>query len=289
MDKRSLTTRERKLWRDARTAQMRLAERVNRKHKQYDPFRNSAISHTAHINRNVAVDGSRPGREVIKAPSQMNFQAQCKETIQFLGAIRLEILQGRTHNVLIDMSHVNEISPAAAVVLLAEITRCAIYARASKKVHGNYPATDRAKQVLTDIGFFRAFQVKAPKFEIGAESRVYVKTISGNKSDGRYTRPLLSLFEQVCGLDGIASKRLYAALIECMDNVRGHAYPELPGDRADLTGEWWMCGFADPVNDQLALVFYDLGEGITTTIKRKRSVRLKSYWNFSDTKFSTKQ
>lgn len=284
MEKKKLTKRERRLIRDQRISEIRALERTTRKRKFYDPFRTSTISHAARLNRNVLVDGSRPGRSIVKSPSQLNFQTASSETIQFLQSIRAELLEGRTHNVLIDISNLENISPASAVVLLAEITRCTLYANGQKRVHGNYPKTDRAKQVLTDIGFFKAFQVKAPAYVLGEESRVYVKTLSGNKSDGRYTRPVLSLFEKVCGLGIVPSKRLYAALIECMDNVRGHAYPEMPGTRADLLGEWWLCAFADPVNDQLALVFYDLGDGIPTTIKNKRSVRLRAYLGFSDTK-----
>lgn len=288
VNKKRLTQRERKLTHGMRVAEFRSTERAARKHRRYDPNRVFRISHEVKINKAVFIDGSKAGKVVVKAPPRLNFQGECKDTIKFLSEIQTEIVSGRTHNVLIDISLVEEISPAVAVVLLAEVTRCVFYARRVKRLQGNFPKTDRAKQVLTDVGFFRAFRVKSPVFTSSEASRVYVKTIAGNRSDGRYTRPLLNLFERVCGLPAIAGKRLYGALIECMDNVKGHAYPEVSGSRADLVGEWWMCGFADPVNDQLALVFYDLGEGIPTTIKRKKRIRFQSYLNFTDSRILTK-
>jgi anti-anti-sigma regulatory factor len=263
---------------------MRAEERISRKGRRYDPYRSAVISHQILVNHNVSVDGSRAGKSIIKAPRILDFKAQCDDALRFLREIRDEVIKGRTHNVLIDLAELEEISPAVAVVLLAEMTRCATYAKKSKRLTGNFPKTDRAKQLLTDIGFFRSFQVKPPEFVSSKESRVYVKTIAGNRSDGRYTKPVLQLFEQVCQLQPLAGKRLYGALIECMDNVKGHAYPENIGDRPDLIGEWWMCGFADPINRQLALVFYDQGAGIPTTIKRKRSIRMKSYLNFDDSR-----
>ena len=259
-----------------------------RKGRKYNPFRGTLIQHQVKINHNVLIDGSKLGRVIVKAPTRLNFSEQCGSALLFLSSIRNEIIKGRTHNVLIDLSELEEISPACAVVLLAEMTRCTQYVRRIKKIRGNFPKTDRAKQVLTDIGFFRSFQVKPPKFESSKETRVFIKTIAGNRSDGRYAKPFLQLFEQVCQFDAIASKRLYGALIECMDNVKGHAYPLNVGSRPDLIGEWWMCGFADPVNRQLALVFYDQGDGIPATIKTKRSIRLRSYLNFDDSRILKK-
>lgn len=284
MNKPNLTRREQRLARDRRTAVLRAEERISRKGKRYDPYKSSVISHQLRVNHNVAVDGTKAGRTVVKAPKLLDFKEKCDDALRFLREVREEVINGRTHNVLVDLTELEEISPACAVVLLAEMTRCAIYAKKSKRLSGNFPKTDRAKQMLTDIGFFRSFQVKPPEFVSSRESRVYVKTMAGNKSDGRYTKPLLELFEKVCQLRPVAVKRLYGALIECMDNVKGHAYPENIGDRPDLIGEWWMCGFADPVNRQLALVFYDQGEGIPTTIKRVRSIRMRSYLNFDDSR-----
>jgi len=136
--------------------------------------------------------------------------------------------------------------------------------------------------MLRDVGFFAAFQVKAPDITSPTKDRVYVRTASGNQSDGRYTRPFLSLFERVAALTPLASKRLYSALIECMDNVKAHAYdPSIIGD-PNLVDEWWLGGFADPVRRRLALVFYDTGHGIPRTIKQRRMLRVANYARISD-------
>jgi len=212
----------------------------------------------------------------------LDFSAHYHQSLIFLNEIRWELLHGRTHNVLIDVRQLVEISAPAAIVLLAELSRCTAYTQRQKSVRGNYPASDRAKQMLRDVGFFAAFQVKAPDITSPTKDRVYVRTASGNQSDGRYTRPFLSLFERVAALTPLASKRLYSALIECMDNVKAHAYdPSIIGD-PNLVDEWWLGGFADPVRRRLALVFYDTGHGIPRTIKQRRMLRVANYARISD-------
>jgi hypothetical protein len=98
----------------------------------------------------------------------------------------------------------------------------------------------------------------------------------------RLAGPLMKMFEHIGGMDPPVSKKLYGALIECMDNVKAHAYPPGVMPRPDLIGEWWMAGFADPAKDQLAFVFLDQGAGIPTTIKDKRSIRFQSYFSFHE-------
>lgn len=281
--KNALTKRTRRLQRDARIALLRNAERLRRADKHYNPHKGLALKHDIEINHNITIR-ALPGRVVVAAPEHLDFREHIEQATAFLQALRNEAIRGSTYNILIDLSALVEVSPAAGTVLLAEVTRCMVYTRKVKHLQGNYPKSDRAKQMLTDIGFFRAFQIRPPTFEASKQTRVYVKTISGNQSDGRYTRPLLNLFESVCNLHPLASKRLYGSLIECMDNVSGHAYPLDRASEPYLIGEWWMAGFADPVRRQLAIVFYDSGQGIPTTIKRKRSVRFKSYLNFTDSR-----
>ena len=73
-----------------------------------------------------------------------------------------------------------------------------------------------------------------------------------------------------------------------MDNVKAHAYPDSETPRAELIGEWWMAGYVDPTSQQIAFTFFDQGVGIPTTIKQKRSVRFKSYLNFTDQRIISK-
>jgi len=157
MNKSSLTRREQRLARDRRTAILRAQERLARKGRRYDPYKSTVISHELRLNHNVSVDGTKAGKVTISAPKILDFMSQCDDALRFLREIREEVIKGRTHNVLVDLAELEEISPACAVVLLAEMTRCATYSKKSKRLIGNFPKTDRAKQVLTDIGFFRSF------------------------------------------------------------------------------------------------------------------------------------
>ena len=276
--------RVRWLWRQQQLTTARFKHRLARRHKHYDPYKKFVITHRVRLNDGFQLAGIEPGVATVRAPSDLGFTAHAKETLTFLADLRFELLEGKKYNILVDMSSVDEISLPAAVVLLAEVTRCLLYVRKMKNVRGNYPRGDRARQILADIGFFSAFGAKKPPISTPPSDRVYVHTAFGNRSDGRYTRPFLALFERMTNLPPLASKRLYGALIECMDNVRTHAYETHDEAAPDVVGEWWLCGFADPVRQQVALVFYDLGVGIPATIKRRRTVRFQSYINFTDSR-----
>jgi hypothetical protein len=262
----------------------RFQRRLLRRNKHYDPNKSFVIKHVVQLNEAFQLRDVEPGTNTVSSPQNLDFGHHANETLTFLVRLREELLAGRKYNVLIDLSPLEEISLPAAVVLLAEVSRCLLYVRSHKKIRGNYPKTDRAQQILADIGFFAAFGAKKPRPLIPKSDRVYVRTACGNQSDGRYTRQFLALFHRVMGLPVVASKRLYSALLECMDNVKSHAYDVADKTGPDTIGEWWLCGFADPIRQQLALVFYDLGVGIPGTIKRRRSLRFRHYLNFTDSK-----
>jgi hypothetical protein len=138
--------------------------------------------------------------------------------------------------------------------------------------------------MLSDIGFYRVFNIRDPNIQLPPNSRIYFRAVFGESSEGKRAAPLMKMFEHVAGMHPLVSKKLYGALIECMDNVKAHAYPPSLFAKPELIGEWWMCGFADPGKGQLAFAFFDQGVGIPTTIKEKRGIRFRSYFSFSDAK-----
>lgn len=268
--------KEKLLWRK------REDHRLARLNKTYNPNKEIVIPNAVTRNEDFKIAAPSKGTRRLEAPSKLNFNEQIHETISYLQQIKLELLFGENAAVYLDLTKVDEISPEAALVLLAELTRGVYYTEKKKKIGGNYPRGDIASEMLTKIGFFKIFQIKTPQFKRSSDPRIYFKAVFGNQSDGRRTQPLTRLLDYVEGLPPLLSKKLYAALIECMDNVKAHAYPPSPTPRPDLIGEWWMAGFIDPSIQQLAIVFYDQGVGIPTTIKELRSIRFKSYISLSD-------
>lgn len=276
--KEDIRKAERRYLRQRRLQKIREARRLARLNVFYNP--NKKLGHFR-INREFRVTEPFRGKKIISFPSEFNFDTNADESILALNNLHNEILYGDFSEIFLDHTSLNEISPEAAVVLLAELKRCTAYASRRRRIRGNYPKSVAAAQMLTDIGFYRALNVAAPSQVLRERRRMYFKVISGNQTDGRIINELLSTFEQVITFDVIARKRLYGALTECMDNVRAHAY-KADKTRPDLLGEWWMAGFCDLVARQVAFIFFDQGLGIPTTLKSKLEHRVISLLSWGD-------
>ncbi len=272
---------EKRYLRQKRLHVIREAHRLSRLHVTYNPNKPVEIKHELRVNQNYTIHDPVRGKRIITLPNALNFRDEANVTLDTLKSIREEILHGSSSEVFLEQRQLQEISPEAAVVLLAEIVRCLTYASRKKSVRSNYPQDANVAKMLTDIGFYKFLNIKAPSSEIRKGSRTYFSIVSGNRTDGRIINSLIATFERVVRLGPIAKKRLYAALTECMDNVRAHAYVE-ESSRPDLLGEWWMAGFCDLSTAQVALVFFDQGVGIPTTLKTKISVKIKSALRWDD-------
>lgn len=286
----NLAKAEKRLLREKILTEKREKHRLSRLEKTYNPNKEIFIKHDIKKNEKLRLSVTSRGTRRIEAPTNLNFNESCEQTIHYFDQIKVEFIYGLSEKVFLDLSKLENISPEAALVLLAELTRGAHYAVGRKRIVGNYPKGDRASEMLVKIGFYKMFQIKTPQLskQDRDDKRIYFKAVFGNTSDGRLARPLIDMFNYIGGLSTLISKRLYGALIECMDNVKAHAYPDSSTPRAELIGEWWMAGYVDPSSQQIAFTFFDQGVGIPTTIKQKRSVRFKSYLTFTDQRIISK-
>jgi anti-sigma regulatory factor (Ser/Thr protein kinase) len=79
---------------------------------------------------------------------------------------------------------------------------------------------------------------------------------------------LIKHFKPVAKLDQESRPALYEALIECMNNVLEHAYPEKQGAPGELQ-HWWLLGYRDFAKSEVSFCFYDQGLGIPNTIRTR--------------------
>lgn len=285
-----LAKAEKRLLREKILTRKREKHRLSRLGKTYNPNKEKPLKHVVRKNEKLRLSDTNRGTRSIEAPNNLDFNEHSEQTLHYFDQIKVEFIYGLSEKVFLDLSKLENISPEAALVLLAELTRGAYYAVGRKRIVGNYPKGDRASEMLVKIGFYKIFQIKSPQLgkRDDNDKRIYFRAVFGNTSDGRLARPLIEMFNYVGGLPTLISKKLYGALIECMDNVKAHAYPDSETPRAELIGEWWMAGYADPFTQQIAFTFFDQGVGIPTTIKKKRSVRFKSYLSFTDQRIISK-
>ena len=220
------------------------------------------------------------GRETIKAPTILNLSGAMSETLKFILTIHDSILFSDKVDISIDLSGVIELSPAAALIFITEVKRCAEYA-SGRRISGQWPHDAKVMKILDDIGMFRTLNIRRPSrpdYDLS-----FFKIMEGTRSDGRIAHALIRHFERNGSFDRIARKRLFGALIECMDNVRLHAYDQ-SSRNPHLEGKWWMAGHCDFEKDNVTFLFFDQGAGIPATIKerREKSLRQRLIWPDSD-------
>jgi hypothetical protein len=197
-------------------------------------------------------------------PRELNFDGNLDETLKFFSQFRQLVHEHKPRIIRIDHSALMKVSPAAALVLIAEIVRAVEILR-NCQWFGNGAANPEARQLLGEVGYWDYFEhVKWEKSE--TESRQFLHHKTGNRTSGSVVKELIEHFLPALPLPQESKKILYPALIECMDNVMKHAYSQHDEGRLYFR-RWWLLGFRDLKTLEVFFCFYDQGVGIPQTIR----------------------
>lgn len=262
--------------RQIRLQRSREAERLARKGKVYDPDRWPFVnldSTKPMINHHFRP--TKPSQHVIRTirtPEHLDLRSHITSTLQFIHELRKQWLYGSSTKLRIDQSALQAVSPGAASLWIAEMQRCMEYQSGRKRVTGNYPRNPEARRTLAEVGFYRVLSIHPP--ETDPSSELFFRIVHGTQSDARITNRLIANFEKEYKFDVIARRRLTAALIECMDNVKQHAYDRNSGS-PDLYERWWLSGYFDSQTGLVTIVFLDQGLGIPTTLRRRENSSIR--------------
>ncbi|HEY5411967.1 MAG TPA: hypothetical protein VIJ94_14690 [Caulobacteraceae bacterium] len=120
------------------------------------------------------------------------------------------------------------------------------------------------------LGFYDLVEATARPDELPDAGPVkFVKFLSEELVQGRIADRLLDSLSDTAGRD---PQRVYAyaALMEAINNVRNHAYPD---DRIPsvfpAVPRWWAAGSYDTRTQTLQFVVYDQGVGIPATLPKR--------------------
>ena len=203
---------------------------------------------------------------------------------ELLRQLRLEVFKNRRKRVVVDLHRLENISAGPALMLVSEIKRCSAYSKGRATVTGTYPKSERSREILVKSGFFQAIGVKDPALPESIENRTYVKIEQRSQMEPELAYRLIECFNEMSALSKAERKTLYLAALECMDNVREHAY-SLESKTPYLYKEWWLAGYANHETGDIAFIFYDQGRGIPKTIQRRKHQRVVdklSHWSDAD-------
>lgn len=204
-------------------------------------------------------------RLTLISPKELGFVDYPQQTVAFLMAIRKEVHRGKNREVIIDHSNLADLSPAAALALIAELFY-AHYAQPHCILICKFPRDQAVRDLLGLIGYYKYFPA-VRWIPPTAITRFYLTHRNGEGVDQQAASDLITHLRTVGRLP---TARLYEALIEGMQNATEWGY----GNRLIGYRQWWLLGYRDSTTGEISYCFYDQGAGIPVTIRRRLKERV---------------
>jgi hypothetical protein len=217
------------------------------------------------------VVGGRRFRDII-IPTQLDFSDHKEETLKFIRMFRESAL-APIEKFRLNFGKLEGISPAASIVLLAEIYRC--WKLNKKKVPASPIQRCKIAGQLEEMGFYELLE--APRVRLNLplpsqeENKVYIKFATAVKDDGLQADKIRKAVFEECpeSFSEESRDKIYRGLLECMSNVSRHAYSEAYKAYIDFPHSdrrWWMSGYVDKTKGEVLIQFFDQGAGISNTL-----------------------
>lgn len=168
----------------------------------------------------------------------------------------------------ISFDRIEQLDPAGALVIAAE------FDRARRRFGARLPAVNVerwhpvTRDMLTGLGFFRLLEIGDEVRTMSLADQQGVWRIYPFTSDSRVgtdlARQPLQDLAAALGIEGEELfaegplRQLFRSMIDSIDNVSQHAYPDVPFEFPHV-GRWWLTGAVDFENKRLTISLYDQG------------------------------
>lgn len=246
----------------------RSAKRLRRKNRSSDsqpnpPLKERPIKVTPKQKRKKY----EPKNEEITFPADFDIVDKPNRALNFLNKLREKIMIKPVKQVRLDHQSLDYITPESAILLIAELYRADVYANRCKKI-GTLAANPAVAELLQKIGYWQYFGVAyngKSKF-----NRQFMIHKTGNRIESKLVKDAIIHFREAITFTRLEEKRLFVAIVECLDNVMNHAYPyQRKYSPPRLRHQWWFLASHDSKTKEVSFCFYDHGMGITNTIKKR--------------------
>lgn len=189
------------------------------------------------------------------------------ELLKFLAQLRSHYQNKPEMPLVIDFSNTTHFVSAGTLLLYAELNRLIAFHNNSVKLRCTEPTSNRASQVLKQIGIYRLCSNHSTVKPI-RDDVIYWQVVQGQLVDNSLCAPTIEGFQD--RIDASMIDELLGGLGEAMTNAIHHAYDNIRQDGLGYKGgtDWWM--FSQAKDGRLSVVFCDLGIGIPTTLPLKR-------------------
>lgn len=193
-------------------------------------------------------------------PEILDFVKCPQDTAKFFSLLRKRAHKCGAGEMVVNLRNVNEVTPAAALVLIAELCRINFFHR-KLKVKVALPAAPEPHALLSNVGFYEYCDGVSTEKSVSG-SRIFWKHRRGVDVRQDAVAELINFLPK---LSKSATQRLFEALVEGMQNTSEHAY-----NRSKRSYRfWWLLGYQDTKTKEMAFCFFDQGAGIPQTIRTR--------------------
>jgi hypothetical protein len=241
--------------------------RVLKKEKKYDEIFRLRQLYENKLTFPPDIDWGQ--RLPISLPQVFSLKDNYEGVIKTVNEIRLYSLQ-KLYPIFLIFDNVEEIDPAAALVLTSEIyrSRHLVTSRVGRIITGNYPRNPAVYYRLKDMGFFEVLEIVNPYLgeTVANQNIKYFKFKTFVKIDAQDTNSFKnSLLADAGIMDEKTQRLMQSAIIEAMSNAYEHAYKKPPPFRA-MSNRSWISGSVDFDMKEVTCMLYDQGVGIPQTL-----------------------
>jgi hypothetical protein len=222
-------------------------------------------------------------RVPLAVPRVLSLRDAYDDTVRLVNELRSVVLD-RYMPVDLYFNQVEEIEPAAAMVLTAEIYRCRNLRRRSGRslVNGTYPSNPAVYRQLQLMRFFRLLEImdqKPPDEDENPTAPLILPFITDAEvtpeRTGDFIDYLAKILCDTLPMDEQSQRYLYAAIIEAMKNAAEHAYIARPLHQP-MGRRWWLTAAFDRQQREVSILLFDQGVGIPFTLEPDLIDRLEA-------------
>jgi len=217
----------------------------------------------------------RPQIITISPPADFSFSRNYDATVQCLDRLRRAVFEpapdGGRSRIFLDLSTIERVSVAGALVLAAEIHRWRHHHGRGLRAANIKEWHPAVRRLLAGLGFFDLLGVPVPRRmerERPRDEVTVLRMISSTELDQELLQALLENLGRIAKiLDQDPS--VYGALVEAAYNAKLHAYPP---DREfvfpPVLKGWWATASWNPKEGVVKFLVYDQGVGIPDTLPK---------------------
>ncbi len=211
---------------------------------------------------------ARRGCVTVLAPEVLDLTNDTSKTVEFIDRLVDRFTDASISKLIVDMRPVRRLSTESAIVLLARIGHAATTFRRTRRFYFA-PRDPVVNEVLLKTGFYDHFPKFQKRFQqLDCLRKTFFHYRTGQLVDPEIIGRLVEQFGDVMHWPPARTRGLYNALIECLTNVLGHAYPESSINHEGWAkNRWWIAGQWDSRTGEIWFCCFDLGVGIPKTIR----------------------